>query len=320
MEDNLISVIIPVYNREKYLDRCICSVLAQKEVNTEIILIDDGSTDQSPEICDKYAKEHSNIKVIHNTNHGASYSRNCGLDVAKGNYIFFVDSDDIITEDALISLQTALVENDADYCIGNFDQYLEDGTCILENNIPPDFSNMIIDEKRAWDIMVDVNSFLIIVLWGKLFKREIWNNLRLPDMPISEDDNILSDILEKTNRIYILDKIIYHQTMSGESLIRSASAGKKLYSTNTIIKSIKYLISKSYYRVALFRFGDGTRRLLDNKRFLSIETEKHEFHRQYKEYCTLSKQLESHTGMKNRVRFMLFRFSIPLYNAARRVF
>lgn len=95
------SIIIPVYNVEKYLNECVDSVLNQKNVDYEIILVDDGSTDNSGQICDEYLKKHSNVSVIHKVNGGLSDARNAGLESAEGDYILFVDSDDKIEENSL---------------------------------------------------------------------------------------------------------------------------------------------------------------------------------------------------------------------------
>lgn len=111
----LISVIIPVYNVEKYLEECIDSVLSQTYKNYEIILVDDGSTDSSPEICDKYASEYENISVIHKENHGLSHTRNAGLTVAHGEYVYFLDSDDYIDSDAFTMLAEAIEKEKSDF-------------------------------------------------------------------------------------------------------------------------------------------------------------------------------------------------------------
>lgn len=112
--NELISIIIPVYNVEKYIGKCIDSLIKQKYDNLEIILIDDGSSDNSGEICDKYAKKDKRIKVIHKKNSGQADSRNIGISKASGKYIGFVDSDDYIDKDYYNRLYKTLVKNNAD--------------------------------------------------------------------------------------------------------------------------------------------------------------------------------------------------------------
>ena len=117
--DALISVLIPVFNVERYLSRCIESVIKQTYKNIEIILIDDGSKDKSGKICDKYAKKDDRIRVIHKENEGVSVARNLGMDSANGEYIIFVDSDDWIEQQAVELLFSQLSLYDSDLAIGN---------------------------------------------------------------------------------------------------------------------------------------------------------------------------------------------------------
>lgn len=114
--EKLVSVIVPIYNREKYLRRCLDGILGQTYRNLEIVCVDDGSTDESPQICDEYAQKDSRVKVLHIPNGGVSNARNTGLDNAQGEYIFFVDSDDYVKE---THIQDLLPQNDEDFmCVG----------------------------------------------------------------------------------------------------------------------------------------------------------------------------------------------------------
>ena len=122
-----ITVIMPVYNVENYLAEAIESVINQTYKNLEIILIDDGSTDKSGNICDEYEKIDSRIKVIHQENKGLSGARNAGIEVATGNYIMFIDSDDIFPKDACEKMLNYIEEKDADYVVGNYTNMSEDG-------------------------------------------------------------------------------------------------------------------------------------------------------------------------------------------------
>ena len=115
-----VSVIIPIYNVEKYLEDCINSILEQTFQNYEAILVDDGSTDKCGEICDEYAKKDSRIKVVHTENQGLSEARNTGILLAKGKYLAFVDSDDFVRNDFLQKLYEAIEKSEADICEANF--------------------------------------------------------------------------------------------------------------------------------------------------------------------------------------------------------
>lgn len=114
----LVSVIVPIYNVEKYIDRCLNSIINQKLEDIEIILVDDGSPDNCPQICENYRKKDDRIKVIHKENEGLGYARNSGIKIANGKYISFIDSDDYISEEFLYNLYTKAIEYDADACLG----------------------------------------------------------------------------------------------------------------------------------------------------------------------------------------------------------
>ena len=112
--DAIISVIVPVYNVEEYLERCVDSILRQTYTNLEVILVDDGSTDNCPQICEQYASFDKRVRVIHQSNGGLFAARNAGIDAAKGEYLSFIDSDDFISEDMYTSLYGNLKKYDAD--------------------------------------------------------------------------------------------------------------------------------------------------------------------------------------------------------------
>ena len=132
--EKLISIIVPVYNSEKYLEKCISSILNQTYKNIEIIIVDDGSKDKSVEICDNFSKNNKNIKVFHKKNEGVSIARNYGISKAKGDYILFIDSDDTIAKEMIYSLYNNLVDNDADISMCNIIRIDENGEYVDEFN------------------------------------------------------------------------------------------------------------------------------------------------------------------------------------------
>ena len=122
--DKLISIIVPVYNVEKYVAECIESIIKQTYQNLEILLIDDGSTDNSGKICDKYAEKDKRIKIIHKENGGVSSARNLGLDLAQGEYIAFIDSDDFVSNKYIESLYSAIEHKDAEIVLSKYSNYM----------------------------------------------------------------------------------------------------------------------------------------------------------------------------------------------------
>lgn len=175
-----ISVIIPVYNVEKYLSKCLDSIINQTYSNFEVILIDDGSTDNSSNICDKYSKKDKRIKAIHNKNKGVSFSRNCGLDIASGKYILFIDSDDTIDEDYL----EKLINNSKK-------EELICSNCIVEtlvNNKKIDNSGRTYSVSEYIDLII--NSKLMGTCWGKLFKKSELKNLKFDNNTYYMEDTL----------------------------------------------------------------------------------------------------------------------------------
>ncbi len=178
MNEPLISVIVPIYKVEKYLTKCIDSIIVQSYKNLEIILVNDGSPDNCSQICDEYEKKDMRIKVIHKENGGLSSARNAGLDIANGEYIGFVDSDDSIHEDMYKVLYNNLVENNAD---------------ISQCSIVLDDSEHTI-EKQKTTIYSGVNFFkatvehkLSMTVWNNLYKAKIWSETRFLDGYYYED-------------------------------------------------------------------------------------------------------------------------------------
>lgn len=222
-----ISIIVPVYNVEKYLKRCIDSILNQSFTDFELILVDDGSTDNSGKIIDEYALKDKRIKVIHKENGGQGSARNRGLDIAKGNYIGFVDSDDWIHKDMYKCMYQIINEDNTDIVqVGHntVEEYTED----KRGNIN-DLNIICID--NIIEKLADCNSFEILPLIfpvNKLYKRRLWNNLRFPEGKFAEDLRIIYKIYEITNNYKIIDFNFYNYYMSPNSSTRGEFNIKKL--------------------------------------------------------------------------------------------
>ncbi len=207
----IISIIVPAYNVEKYLSRCIDSVLVQTFSNFELILIDDGSTDHSSEICDKYAAKDSRIKVIHKENGGQSSARNTGLEIATGKYIGFVDSDDWISTDCFEYLYTLIEKFNADAVSADFVFAYENKPFSFQSDKNPKekiiaSAEDILCYYLKQDKMHGKNDFAV---WGKLFKRELFHELRFPTSKIFEDNIINFKLFQKCSRYVKSTKKIY---------------------------------------------------------------------------------------------------------------
>ena len=216
MKNYLVSVIVPIYRVEQYLDRCVSSIVNQTYKNIEIILVNDGSPDNCPKICDEWAKKDKRIKVIHKQNGGLSDARNSGLDKATGKYVLFVDSDDYIENNMVEELLNSLNKEDADIAICNY---------YIENDIEKHVANNLLMEKfvcsgnEKYKMNFDEKySIQSIVAWNKLYKIELFNGIRYPKGKIHEDEYIICDILEKANKIVYNLKPLYHYIQRDNSI------------------------------------------------------------------------------------------------------
>lgn len=214
----LISIIVPIYNTDKYLEKCINSILNQTYTNIEIILVDDGSTDKSGEICDKYEKNDNRIKVIHKKNGGSSDAKNVGIKISRGEYIGFIDSDDYVEKEMYEFLYNNLDENNCDISIsGRFVDY-EDGTSEVRysTNI-----KMIMNNR---DALIKLNSYVgfDVSPCDRLFKAELFNQIEFPFGTTSEDYYIMYKLFAKAKRIVFDSKPMYHYYQRENSCSRNS--------------------------------------------------------------------------------------------------
>lgn len=216
----LISVIIPVYNQEKYLNKCIDSLLTGIYKNIECIIVDDGSTDKSPELCDEYKKD-ERVVVIHKENGGLSSARKAGFDVAKGQYVTFIDSDDYVAKDYVEKLYDALKDNNADISVCG--HYRDDNGAIITNTYP--ILDRIIDGNITEEYVLPVIGKIYApgynnlpgYVWGRLYKKEcISEKCFVSEREVyTEDDIFQMYVSEKAKRIvFIKNKLVYYRDNS----------------------------------------------------------------------------------------------------------
>lgn len=210
----MISVIVPVYKVEPYLDQCVASIVSQSFLDLEIILVDDGSPDNCPAMCDDWAKRDSRIRVIHKENGGLSDARNAGMAIAKGDYLSFVDSDDWIEPDILrLSLQCAK-ENDADIVAFGVDWKYSDRIEIPHPLHPAVYygtDNIVRTYFQSCMVRTTV--------WNKLYKKQILNDIRFPKGRLHEDEFFTYRVLAKANVAAVIDTIGYHYRQRSDSIM-----------------------------------------------------------------------------------------------------
>lgn len=210
----LISVIVPVYNVERYLDQCVESLIGQTYERLEIILVDDGSTDSSGEQCNAWANRDNRIRAVRQCNAGLAAARNTGLDLAKGEYIGFVDSDDYVLPDMFGTLLHNLQESDADLSIISYERENPDGSTYC--NAFPD-KKIVMTSQEAF-AYVNQHGYFYVTAWDKLAKKELFDNLRYPlDAVYAEDSPVTYQLLDKADRIVYDSTPLYRYRMSENS-------------------------------------------------------------------------------------------------------
>lgn len=218
MMDDLISVIIPIYKVEQFLPRCLDSVLAQTYQNLEIILIDDGSTDNCGKICDDYAEKDKRITVIHKENGGLSSARNAGLDIATGEYITFIDSDDFINHKMIERLADTMTECCADVVICNHKKVFEKDCVDESEDIAASKPNIYgyYDVISLYDLKSVVPA---ISACGKLYKKKCFSNIRYPLNRLFEDLATTYKIMFASEKIAYIDEQLYYYLQRNGSIM-----------------------------------------------------------------------------------------------------
>ncbi|MFT8532036.1 glycosyltransferase family 2 protein [Bifidobacterium aquikefiri] len=239
---SLISIIIPIYNSEKFINRCLNSVTKQTHKNLEIILVDDGSPDNSPEICDEWAQKDKRIMVIHKTNGGQASARNMGLDKCTGDLIGFVDHDDWISNDMYESMLNNLIEADADIAYTAAAHAYENGNISTKHIIPD--THLVLTSGEGFKY-VNLPGYFGFAPWDKLIKREIIQNLRFPEsIPRGDDYGFTFETLDRANIIVYDSSPKYFYMQSRESLSNTPSSIGTLAATET--KKMVELVRQKY--------------------------------------------------------------------------
>lgn len=243
MED-LISVIIPVYNSEKYIKRCIESVLNNSYKNLEIILVDDGSTDSSGLICDEYSKKDNRIIVIHKINAGTAAARNSALEIAKGDLIAFADNDDIVHPCFFEHMHSALKTSGADVVVCELTRNMDIETFLLNTEIHPKTINKHDFIKQTYISEWTRNT----PPWNKLYKKHLFDVIRFPEGKGYEDAYTTYKLLYNADKICYLDSVLYYWYENRESYSSKKDNPEKLYFREEAIRLQSEFYSTPEYK------------------------------------------------------------------------
>lgn len=225
-----ISVIIPAYNAEKYIEKCIQSIIKQDYRDFEIIIVNDGSTDDTKAICEKYVKLDNRIKLVNTENRGAGSARNTGISKASGRYISFIDADDYICEDYYTRMYEMLKEEDADIVEGHYKRVSGyDENIFTKTGEQKEYTNM---EKLLVlygdDEVEYINS---VIVTNKLYRKELFNEARFPVNRIIDDEFIMYKLIYNSKKIISTPDIMYAYVQSEESVMRASFKEKRVHDT-----------------------------------------------------------------------------------------
>ena len=286
MTQDLISVIVPIYNVEKYLRTCLNSLLEQTYENFEVLMINDGSTDGSAAICQEYAERDSRFVYFEKENGGLASARNFGLDYSKGMYISFIDSDDWVVETYLLDLYNAIVKSKSDISISHHIGYKDDtgDYCIyIYEYFEKEYSSsQFISELPT----VELQSIVYHTSWGKLFRKNLFDNVRFAEGKLIEDTRIgFKLFLEATKIIYINKGLYVYREREG-SMIKTISEKQLEDALDALVERICILTIRGLYSDS---FKENLLWYLKNKKMQALESglENSEVYRRYQEMIYL---------------------------------
>lgn len=311
MNNPLISVIVPIYKVEKYLDRCVESIVNQTYKNIEIILVDDGSTDSCPQMCDKWAAKDNRIKVIHKKNEGAGKARNIGLDVCNGNYVSFIDSDDYISDDYLARLYSFIDDEidivECEYLI------VEDNNALFSRSEPIANRCDVTDALRQSILERAFKQ----VIWNKLYKKSVISNYRFPEHYKIDDEFWTYKVIANCKNLIHINSQLYAYRQQHNSVMHTLSIKQRIQPIIAKKERVDFISERfpclysdcviSLYATCLFQtqcvYRDG------------LKKEKQEFKKisesMLKRY-RLNYNYLKRFSIKYRIWYYLFSLSVPL--------
>lgn len=275
-----VSIIVPVYQVEKYIRQCIDSILAQTFTDFELILVDDGSKDRSGQICDEYAGMDERVKVIHQKNSGAAAARNRGMDQAVGNYFMFIDSDDFIAPVMVERLYNSILCENADIAVCNFLHYFEDDK---KKNFSPNFKAEVLRGAEIFFNRKNERNYGIwTVVWNKICKKETVGKVRFRSGKYYEDEFWANDIYQMDIKIATIPETLYFYRQHDGSAMRKKCIEKNFDIIEALQERIDiYLREEKYsgqaYKVLMYslEYLQESKRLIanrnDRKKFIQAE-------------------------------------------------
>lgn len=287
MENELISIIVPIFNVAPYLEKCVNSIINQTYKNLEIILVDDGSTDESASICDKLKEKDNRIIVIHKENGGLSDARNAGMSVAKGDYFGFVDSDDYIDKTMYEKLYKAMRNSNSNISLCNYDFVYENGELYCEN--PNVIDNGELTKDEFFNKLFIAYNHFYVVAWNKLYDKEIFNSLEFEKGRLHEDEFIIHKIIDRCNKVACIEEPLYFYVQRDNSIMNQKKSVKNLDVIDALYERYLYFKKNKQFDNARHTEIRAYSNFLEIIQYLKI---KENFFVQFKMLLSVSKMLK----------------------------
>ncbi len=314
-ETSLISVIVPVFRVERYIDKCVQSVVNQTYRNLEIILVDDGSPDNCGKMCELWSEKDHRIKVIHKLNGGLSDARNAGLAICAGKYVGFVDSDDYIEPEMYEKLLKASLATGADisccYAVDELDGKIKELNKFNEYTV--------LDSNEAVRDLFITNDYIRHAAWNKLYKRELFGSIKFPVGRIYEDAAVMYRLIDKSSLIVCVNSELYHYIQRADSIIHAE------YKRNSVadrfhngLEAAEYFKEREDVLDAVFCWNALKFKDLWEEAYSNGDIEM--CSEVYKEFCIIPlKSIIRQLSVKHKIKTLIFRISPKLYFRIRRL-
>lgn len=257
-----ISVIVPVYKVEPYIHQCIDSILAQTYTDFELILVDDGSPDNCGMICDEYAKQDDRIRVIHQENQGLSAARNAGIDIAKGDYLTFIDSDDLVKENYLERLYQLLIEYHAELSVCDMYSF-QDGEEISGKTDSDEERISLMAGRDACLSIYRMDGRVPVMACGKLYSAKLFTDIRYPVGMIHEDDATTPKLLYRAKRVVIASDKLYGYRTRPDSITGRAFTAKRFDSITAVQSCVDFFQKEN--DAELVKWTENAKRVMQSK-------------------------------------------------------
>ncbi len=242
--EELISVIVPIYKVERYLKKCVETIMNQTYSNLEIILVDDGSPDSCGVICEELAKKDSRIKVIHKNNGGLSDARNEGIRTSTGEYLLFVDSDDFISYSMIETLYKSIKKNNADMVACGYKKVFSSGI-VEEQQFSVKNREEILTGEDATKRLLYLMEPGMVVAWNKLERRELWKNMEFPVGKQHEDDFTTYRLMYNSSKVVLINDPLYYYTQREDSIIGTGFSLKSIDKIEAYEKACAFFKEKN---------------------------------------------------------------------------